>query len=98
MLFQTGSHARVADAEWIGLEINRRIKIDTAENHPAIHLRRTQDERNLGAGVQPHAGGLDDGFQCALAQHGFTKWLIGGLIGNDSRNYTGGQRQTKHGE
>jgi hypothetical protein len=66
---QAGRHARIADAERIGLQIDRRRQIDAAEDHPGVGLRRTQHERNLGAGVQTHAGGLDDGFQGALTKH-----------------------------
>jgi hypothetical protein len=57
---QTGRQAGIADAEGIGFQINRRLEVYPAEHHTRVRLRRTEHERHLDAGVETHAGSLDD--------------------------------------
>jgi len=60
VLFQAGRQSRIADTKRVGLEVDRWIQIDAAEHDSGIGLRRAQRERNLDAGMETHAGGLDD--------------------------------------
>jgi hypothetical protein len=36
--FQAGGHAGIADAERVGLEIDRRRQVDAAEDHPGVRV------------------------------------------------------------
>jgi hypothetical protein len=69
VLFKTGSHARIANSEGIGLDIYGRIKIDAVEYDPVPRRSRTQDQAYLGACVETNTDSTYDGFECALLQH-----------------------------
>ena len=49
--------------------VHRGGEVDAAEHHAGIGGRRAQRDAHLLAGVQPDAGGSDQGLQSALAQH-----------------------------
>ena len=60
---------RVADQVGARRNVHREGEVDAAEHHAGIGGRRAQRDAHLLAGVQPDAGGSDQGFQSALAQH-----------------------------
>lgn len=70
ILLQHRREARVADRHRRGRDIDRRRQIDAREHDARVRRGRPQRQHDLAARVQTDAGGLDDGFDGALLQHG----------------------------
>ena len=68
-LFQARTHARIADHEGGGGNIDRFRQIGTPEDDPAVRRSRAESHVDLDAPMQADAGGADHGLECALLEH-----------------------------
>ena len=66
VLFETGTHPRIANHEGSSRDIHGFRQVDAAEDDAGIGRGRAQGHVDLDAAMQAHAGSADDGLERAL--------------------------------
>ena len=69
LLLKAGAHARIANHQGRGGQIDDRIEIHATKNDSRIGRSRTQDHVDLDTRVQANAGSANQRFEGALFKH-----------------------------